>query len=146
MRVLGVDAGEVRIGVALSDPQGVIASPLTTVPAGPDAVAEIAALAREHGCARVVVGLPKGMSNRDTASTQMARRLAKDIQVQGLDVALWDERLSSAQAERVLLGAGRRREQRRDERDRVAAAIILQAWLDAHRISAPDTHGTEGSR
>lgn len=138
MRVLGVDAGEVRIGIALSDPDGVIASPLTTVPAGPGAEARVAELAREHGCQRVVVGLPKGMSNRDTASTQMARRLAKAIQAQGLDVALWDERLSSAEAERVLLGAGRRREQRRDERDRVAAAIILQGWLDAHRTDTRD--------
>ncbi|HWH32252.1 MAG TPA: Holliday junction resolvase RuvX [Egibacteraceae bacterium] len=132
MRVLGIDAGEVRIGVALSDPDGVIASPLATVPAGGDAAERLAGLAREHGCALAVVGLPKGMSGRDTASTQMARRLAKSLGELGLDVTLWDERLSSAQAERVLLGAGRRRDQRRAERDRVAAAIILQSWLDAH--------------
>lgn len=138
MRVLGVDAGSVRIGVALSDATGVIASPLTTVPAGADAERRIAELAREHGCGHVVVGLPKGLSNRDTASTQMARRLAEAIQAQGLDVSLWDERLSSAEAERVLLSGGRSREQRRDERDRIAAAIVLQGWLDAHRARLHD--------
>lgn len=132
MRVLGVDAGEVRIGIALSDPDGLIASPFATLPAGPEAARAVAELAREQGCAQVVVGLPKGLSNRDTASTQMARKLAKAIEEQGLDVALWDERLSSAEAERVLLGAGRSREQRRAERDRIAAAIVLQGWLDAH--------------
>ena len=134
-RVLGVDAGTVRIGVAVSDPGARIASPLTTVDAGPSAVARLVALAAEHGCATVVVGLPKGMGGRDTASTQLARRLAAELAQTGLDVELWDERLSSAQAERVLLDAGRRREQRRDERDRVAAAIILQGWLDAQGLT-----------
>lgn len=130
-RVLGVDAGTVRIGVAISDAGRALATPLTTVTAGKAAAAQLAALAREHGCDLAVVGLPKGMQGRDTASTQLARRLAAELAATGIDVTLWDERLSSAEAERVLLAAGRRREQRRDERDRIAAAIILQGWLDA---------------
>lgn len=143
MRVLGIDAGEVRIGVALSDPDGIVATPLETVAAGERAADDIAALARAHDCATVVVGLPKGLSNRDTASTQMARRLAREIEGRGLQVALWDERLSSAEAERVLLQAGRRRERRREERDRVAAAIILQGWLDARRTGQGGPAPTE---
>jgi len=134
-RALGIDAGEVRVGVAISDDDGTVASPLLTLPAGEGLAGRVAEIAREHRCTTVVVGLPKGLSNRDTASTQMARRLAKSIEEQGLDVALWDERLSSAEAERVLIGAGRRREQRREERDRIAASIILQGWLDAQRTA-----------
>lgn len=141
--MLGVDAGEVRVGLALSDAGGIVASPLDTVPAGEDLPDRLAALAREHGVALVVVGLPKALSGRDTASTRMARSLADALRERGLDVALWDERLSSAEAERMLIGAGRRREERREERDRVAAAIILQGWLDAHGHRARDSGGDQ---
>jgi putative Holliday junction resolvase len=134
-RALGIDAGEVRVGVAISDDDGIVASPLLTLPAGEGLPGRVAEVAREHRCTTVVVGLPKGLSNRDTASTQLARTLAEAIEAQGLEVALWDERLSSAEAERMLIGAGRRREQRREERDRIAASIILQGWLDAQRTA-----------
>jgi len=132
-RVLGVDPGEVRIGVALSDPSRTVATALETVAAGAGAVPRLVALAVEHGCDTVVVGLPRALSGRETASTAAARALADQIAASGLAVELWDERLSSAEAERVLLASGRRRAQRRQERDRVAAALILQGWLDAHQ-------------
>jgi len=138
VRTLGVDVGTVRVGVALSDPAGLVATPLTSLDAGPDLAGRLAALAGEHACQTVVVGLPKALSGRDTASTRMARDLAASVAQQGLDVHLWDERLSSAQAERVLLSAGRRRAQRRTERDPVAAAIILQGWLDATATATED--------
>ncbi|CAN5603504.1 MAG: Holliday junction resolvase RuvX [Actinomycetota bacterium] len=131
VRALGVDVGTVRVGVALSDPARLVATPLTSLAAGPDLAGRLVEVAREHDCPTVVVGLPKALSGRDTASTAMARDLAAAVAQQGLDVHLWDERLSSAQAERVLLLAGRRRAQRRTERDPIAAAIILQGWLDA---------------
>lgn len=133
-RFLGVDVGTVRVGLAVSDPAGVVATPLGTIDAADDPsalAASVAAAAAEHGCGHVVVGLPRGMSGRDTASTARARAVARALGDAGLQVSLWDERLSSAQAERVLLAAGRRRGQRRAERDRVAAAIVLQGWLDA---------------
>ena len=138
-RVLGVDVGTVRVGLAISDPGQTVATPLDTLEAG-DASAEdwpedlagrLAAVATERLCDTVVIGLPRGMSGRDTTSTRTARAVAAALESAGLDVALWDERLSSAEAERVLLDAGRRRAQRRDDRDRVAAALILQGWLDA---------------
>lgn len=128
---MGIDVGTVRVGVALSDPSGTVASPHDSLPAGEDLPARVAELARSMTCQTVVVGLPKGMSGRDTASTRHAREVAAELTKQGLNVHLWDERLSSAEAERMLLGAGRRREQRRVERDPIAAAIILQGWLDS---------------
>jgi putative holliday junction resolvase len=131
-RIIGIDLGTVRVGVAASDEGGRVATPLTTVPAGKDLAVRLVQLVRAEGGETVVVGLPRGMSGRDTASTQAARQLARELGDHGLDVRLWDERLSSAEAERVLLQAGRRREQRRTERDRVAAALILQGWLDAN--------------
>lgn len=130
---MGVDVGTVRVGVAVTDESATVATPHSTLPAGVDLPRRLGDLARELACETVVVGLPKGMSGRDTASTRDARRVARQLSEQGFDVQLWDERLTSVQAERVLLEAGRRREQRRDERDRVAAAIILQGWVDARR-------------
>ena len=106
---MGVDVGTVRVGVAVSDASGVVATPHITVPATDDLPARLAALASQMACHTVVVGLPKGMSGRDTASTRAARAGAAKLADQGFDVQLWDERLSSAEAERVLLQAGRRR-------------------------------------
>ena len=138
-RALGVDVGTVRVGLATSDPGRIVATPLDTLDAG-DANAEdwaerlaarLAEVAESQGCDVVVVGLPKSLSGRDSASTRTARAVASALERLGVDVALWDERLSSAEAERLLIGAGRRREQRRGERDAVAATLILQGWLDA---------------
>lgn len=132
--MLGVDVGTVRVGLALSDAGGIIATPLSTLPGSDDpadVAARIVAAAAEHACDTVVVGLPRALSGRDTASTTQARAVADAVAAAGLEVALWDERLSSVEAERTLIDAGRRRAQRRDERDRVAAALILQGWLDA---------------
>lgn len=130
-RVLGVDVGHVRVGLAVSDPDRLVATPLDTVPGGPDLPDRLARRAQEEFCDTVVIGLPLALSGRDTASTRAARAVADSLTALGVEVRLWDERLSSAEAERALLGAGRRREQRKAERDRVAAAIILQGWLDA---------------
>lgn len=146
MRVLGVDVGTVRVGLAVSDPSRTVATPLSTLEVrGPGddergwaaaLAVRLAAVAAEQACDTVVVGLPRSLANRDTASTRLARLVSAALQeLSGPTVATWDERLSSAEAERVLLGAGRTRAQRRAERDRVAAAIILQGWLDARPAS-----------
>lgn len=137
-----MDVGTVRVGLAVSDPSGTVATPLATLgtpPPGDDERAWAAALAvrladvaAEQACHTVVVGLPRSLANRDTASTRLARLVSAALQdLPGPTVVTWDERLSSAEAERVLLRAGRSRAQRRADRDRVAAAIILQGWLDA---------------
>jgi len=142
VRALGVDIGTVRIGLAVSDPSGIVATPLATLDAPADApgadaadalAVRLATVATEESCETVVVGLPLALSGRDTASTAAARAVAAALLQRGVAVELWDERFSSAEAERALLGAGRRRAQRRVERDRVAATLILQGWLDAQR-------------
>lgn len=134
-RALGVDVGSTRVGLAVSDPGGTVATPCDTLP-GSDDPGEIAAAvvvaAGEHECDTVVIGLPRALSGTDTASTAQARAVADAVAAAGVAVALWDERLTSVEAERTLLAAGRRRAQRRLERDRVAATLILQGWLDAH--------------
>lgn len=135
-RSLGVDVGTVRVGLAVSDPEATVATPIATVPAAADPLDladAVAAVAAAHQADHVVVGLPRGMTGRDTASTARARAVAGALSSHGLHVDLWDERLSSAEAERLLVAAGRRRSQRRVERDPVAATIILQGWLDANR-------------
>ena len=141
MRALGVDLGTVRIGLALSDPAKMIASPHDTMQAG-DADADdwaqqtagaIAQVASDNDVDTVVIGLPRSLSGRDTAGARLARAVAAALrEVTPATVELWDERLSSAEAERMMIGAGSRRADRRTARDRVAAAIILQAWLQAH--------------
>lgn len=133
MRALGVDVGTVRVGLAVSDPGRLVATPLETLDAGEDLVDRVAGVAAAYQCDTVVVGLPRGMHGRDTASTARARAVAAALRERGVHCTLWDERLSSAEAERVLLDAGRGRAQRRAERDQVAAVIILQGWLDAQR-------------
>lgn len=144
MRALGVDLGSVRIGLALSDPSKSLASPHDTLPAGdsqaddwPEAVAQaIARVAADAEVDTIVVGLPRALSGGDTAGAAGARRVAEALRSHtDAAVHLWDERLSSVEAERLLVGAGRRREQRKTERDRVAAAIILQSWLQANTPS-----------
>lgn len=141
MRALGVDLGTVRIGLALTDRSKLIASPHATLLAGDTEAddwaqtiaAEIARIAVEVGADTVVIGLPRALSGDDTAGATNARDVAAALRLAGdLDVHVWDERLSSAEAERVLIGAGQRRAQRKAARDRVAAAIILQSWLQAN--------------
>jgi putative Holliday junction resolvase len=141
MRALGVDLGTVRIGLALSDPAKTIASPYDTLPAGdveagdwPQRIAAtIADVAGANEVDTIVVGLPRALSGRETAGAASARRVASALRaLTAASVELWDERLSSVEAERTLIGAGQRRAARRTTRDRVAAAIILQGWLQAH--------------
>lgn len=130
---MAVDVGSVRVGVALSDEMGVTARPLKTLARrGMRGTArEIAALAASEGAARILVGLPLGMDGGEQASSEDARRVAEEIRRESsLEVILWDERLSSAQAERALIEGNMRREKRRKILDQVAATILLQSFLD----------------
>jgi putative Holliday junction resolvase len=136
--VLGIDAGERRVGVAMSDEQRLLASPLIVLDRRTgltrllDTLTE---LARREGVAQLVVGLPL---NADGSTGRQARR-AQDFariasRVLGLPVELWDERLSTREAEEVIRTQGRstRRARQRREIDAVAAALILQDYLDHH--------------
>ncbi len=136
MRLMGIDLGEKRIGVALSDPSGTVASPLEVLQATGDDdtdVARLVALAERHRAEGFVVGLPRtlrGTEEQAAARTaDFVRRLAA---ASGKPTAVWDERLTTVQAERALLADGVRRHARRQRIDKVAAALILQSYLDAH--------------
>ncbi|CAN5343600.1 hypothetical protein BH23ACT9_BH23ACT9_19530 [soil metagenome] len=136
-RVLGVDPGTVRVGLAVSDPDRLLATPHATVPGGRGAVAAIVREAEDLGCVAVVVGLPKSLQGRDTDSTRMARALAASLTDAGVTVHLQDERLTSVQADRALRAAGRTTKQSKDYKDQVAASLLLQAWLDTNRPRPP---------
>jgi putative holliday junction resolvase len=133
---MAVDPGSLRVGVAVSDPTATIAQPLAVVPAEPAAtlVERLVALAREQEAERLVVGLPRRLDGGQGPEARAARTLAQDLRrAAGLPVTLVDERLTSVAAERSLLASGASRARRRQLSDQVAAALILQSYLDAER-------------
>jgi putative holliday junction resolvase len=136
-RVLAVDVGTRRLGVAVSDPTGTVASPLATVPRRTPAedARALAALAAEHGATTVVVGLPVTLAGREGPAARAVRAWVAELAplLPGLDFRLADERLSTVAAERALVGGGVRRRARREVVDQVAASVFLQTWLDAAR-------------
>ena len=138
--LLGVDLGQVRIGLALSDPLGITAHPLKSL-ACSDAhkdVEKLAQLIGEREVTRVVIGLPLLMSGEEgqgaAAARRFADRLRKRIRAANNDVPvdLWDERLTTVQAERMLISANVKRRRRRQVVDGLAAVLILQNFLDSH--------------
>ncbi|HYU63037.1 MAG TPA: Holliday junction resolvase RuvX [Verrucomicrobiae bacterium] len=133
MRVLAVDPGAKRVGLALSDPTGTIAQPLSTLPAEPrDTLVErLAEVARQNEVTRIVVGLPLRMDGSHGPEARSAQQLAAALRKAArLPVELVDERLTTAAAERSLIAGGVRRASRRQTVDRVAAALLLQTHLD----------------
>ncbi|GAA4635596.1 Holliday junction resolvase RuvX [Actinoallomurus vinaceus] len=134
---IGVDAGSVRIGVARSDPGGILASPLETVRAGKGDVDRIVQLVADNDAIEVIVGLPTSLSGREGPAAEAARRLAVKI-ARRLDpetVRLFDERLTTVTAETGLRAQGVRGQARRKVVDQAAAAVLLQAALDAERLT-----------
>ena len=131
-RVLGLDLGGARIGVALSDPNRRVAIPLGTVRAGPpDDIRTIGSLVHEHAVVQLVVGLPLKLSGDRGEAAVAAEAFADALrQAFGLPVALQDERLSTVEAHRGLAAAGASGRDRKRVVDRSAAAVILQAYLD----------------
>lgn len=135
-RRLGIDVGSVRIGVALSDPAGVLATPLATVPRVADGadVQTIAALVAEHEVVQIVVGLPRTLAGREGAAADAARGFAAALAAAvEVPVVHSDERLTTVVATRQLRESGRRGRQQRAVIDQVAAVGILQGWLDGNR-------------
>ena len=131
MAILGLDVGEKRIGVALAD--GLLAIPLTVIDrAGEEADLErVLALAEEHGVKRIVVGLPRSLDGSIGRQAERVLSFSSALsESTDVPVDTWDERLSTVSAERLLLDAGVKREKRRARRDAMAAAIILQSYLD----------------
>lgn len=134
-RVLGLDLGQSRIGVAISDSDRRMAVPLGTVRTGaPEDVKAIAAMVKEHAVAAIVVGYPLSLSGRRGEAADHADKFAQALRgFLGLPVFLQDERLTSVDAERQLSEAGIRGRRRRRVVDQTAATLILQAYLDRNR-------------
>ncbi len=137
-RLLAIDLGEVRIGLALSDPGQVVASPAETlhVPRDADgpAVDALVDATRRHEAAGVVIGYPRTLDGREGGAATRARRFAEELRERtGLPVRLWDERFTTVEAERVLIDADVSRAGRKDTVDRIAASVLLQGVLEAQR-------------
>ena len=133
-RALGIDLGEARIGVAVSDELGMLAHPVETifVKETADPLARIVQLATEKDVGHVIIGLPKNMDGTTGASAEKSRIFAEKLREKlTCPVRLWDERLTTVAAQRYLHDAGRNAKQSRKVIDQVAAQIILQGWLDS---------------
>ncbi|HPY24182.1 MAG: putative pre6S rRNA nuclease [Actinomycetota bacterium] len=141
-RRLGVDVGTVRIGVSVSDPDGILATPVETVRRDSRGghLRRLARLADEFQVVEVVVGLPRTLANRVGSSAQDAVGLAEALagRLDPVPVRLTDERLTTVSAARALREAGVRAKNQRGQIDQAAAVAILQGWLDQRRAAAPD--------
>jgi putative Holliday junction resolvase len=142
VRALGIDLGSKRIGVALSDSAGTMATPYEVVPRSGDRPRDhrrIAALAEEAGAERIVVGLPLRLDGTKGPAAEAAEAEAGELAAAtGLPVELWDERLTTVTADRDLLALDLKAPARRKVVDKVAASVMLQAWLDHRRLTAPE--------
>lgn len=130
-RILALDVGDVRIGVAVSDPTGTIAQPLEVyrrVGYGPDS-RYVAELCRRMGCESVLLGLPLNMDGSEGPQAQKVKDFGAVLEKAGLTVRYQDERLTTVTAEAVLINSGVRREDRRRHVDKLAATVILEQWL-----------------
>jgi putative Holliday junction resolvase len=132
---LGLDPGDVRIGVASSDPAGILATPVETVARGDGDLNRVAALVEELGAVRIYVGLPRSMSGGEGPSAGKVRTFARELssRVQPVPVRLCDERLSTVTAEGQLRSQGRKGKRRRAVVDQAAAVVILQGALERER-------------
>jgi putative Holliday junction resolvase len=133
-RTLGIDHGTVRIGLALSDELGMIAHPLEFVPAEPlnGALKRIADLVAEKQIGLLLVGMPRNMDGSYGPATEKVKEFIEFLKgAVTIPIKTWDERLTSAQANRYLIQADVRRDKRKQKVDKMAAAILLQSYLDS---------------
>lgn len=134
-KILGIDLGTRRVGLAISDAMGMIASPLGTVKvrSEPDALAAVEKAFSETGAEIIVLGLARNMNGKLGEKGRECEAFGKALEEKGYKVYLWDERLSSAEAERSLKEASLNRKKRKEKIDAVAAQIILNSFLAANK-------------
>ena len=143
-RIMGMDYGTRTVGVAVSDELGITAQGLETIfRKSPgklrQTLARIQELSQEYHVSRIVVGLPKNMNNSLGERAEDAMAFSEMVKKRcGLPVEMWDERLTTAQSERILIEGGVRREKRKKDLDRMAAALILQSYMDGRSAADQD--------
>jgi putative Holliday junction resolvase len=137
-RALGIDHGDARIGLAISDDLGMLAHPLETIHVKEiaDPVAHIAAIVSREKIGHIVLGLPRNMDGTYGPAAEKVRAFAEKLRAAcaGCELKLWDERLTSVAAQRSLHEAGRNVKNSRQVIDQVAAQLILQGWLDSQAM------------
>lgn len=136
MRVMAIDFGDARTGVAISDPAGTLAGFTTVLPSWNRAALldRLAALVREHGVEELVLGLPRNMDGSEGPRAALCRAFAGELErAAGLAPVLWDERRSTVEAHQILHAGGKREKQHRQTVDAVAAALLLEGYLERRR-------------
>lgn len=134
-RYLGIDVGSKRIGIAVSDEMGVVASPVSYVRRGSGEIGAFHDLVIRYAPVLLVAGLPSGMSGHEGPQARAVRTYMDSLAEQlGIALVYWDERMTTAIAERALIASGTRREKRREQVDALAAAVMLQSYLDGEAI------------
>ena len=139
-RIVALDVGDRRIGIAVSDPLGITAQPLETytrIGYGPD-VRHIAQIAKTYETDQILCGLPRNMDGTQGFQVEKVREFADKLEEQGLVISFYDERMTTMLAEGALLEANMRREDRKKKVDMVAAVMILQSYLDAQSFVSSD--------
>jgi putative Holliday junction resolvase len=137
MRILGLDIGDRRVGVAISDPVEIIATPLTVITRDDDnaALSAIMQLVDQYDVKRIVVGLPYSLDGSlGRQASKVKDFVDKLSQSTSAGIELWDERLSTVAVERLLRGAGNKKARERSRLDAAAAAFILQGYLDSLKV------------
>ena len=132
-RIVCLDIGDVRIGVAVSDPTGTIASPVEVIQRvgwGPD-VKKIKSICDRYETNRILSGLPLNMDGSEGFQAGKVRDFCRQLEAAGMNVTFQDERLSTVSAEEALLEDGMSRQERKKKVDKVAASVILQQWLNS---------------
>ena len=142
MRLIGLDYGSKTVGVAISDPSGILASPVETIWRQEEVnlkqtVRRIRSLCEEYEVHTIILGFPKNMNNTIGERAEKSLEFKDMLQRRtGLEIIMWDERLTTVEAERTLIESGVRRENRKKHIDQIAAVFILQGYLDHLHITA----------
>jgi putative Holliday junction resolvase len=136
MRLLGLDYGRKRIGLALTDPLGLTAQPMGFIEQSNRSLCEIAQKVSEYQVTEVIVGYPNSLNGTPGPMALEVERFAKALGERiSCDIRFWDERFTSAEVENVLISADVTRKKRKESRDAMAAALLLQGYLESKRNS-----------
>lgn len=144
-RYIGLDVGDARVGIAISDPLGLTVKPLTTLKRSSGVLSEIIGLVVTQGVTAIVVGLPLTLSGDESEQTRKTREFTEKLErqfrnqkIQPIPIILWDERLSSKTAEQIIQGSTEKNRSRRELIDAVSATVILQSYVDAENNRGTD--------